>query len=262
MPFFDHEGARLYYRLQGKRDAKGPTLLFIHGWCSNADHWREQTRYFGRQHRVLTVDRRGLGRSSTPGTGHTAEQHAQDIAALLRSLKIRSVIAVGHAGGGPVTLELSRRHPRLVKATVMVDAGLYPTPNLAKRNTPFAKTLGGMLDLLSTPNGKQAFKAMYQSFFGSKCPKPVARGAVADALKTPIETVIKEIDVMAVNTEKMAREVSQPVLWLTAAGVDQRYVAKHLKNVQFAEVVGSGHFPQLEVPEQTNAMIATFIGQL
>jgi hypothetical protein len=32
--------------------------------------------------------------------------------------------------------------------------------------------------------------------------------------------------------------------------------------VQFAEVVGSGHFPQLEVPAQTNAMIETFIAQL
>ena len=136
MPYFENDGARLYYRLQGKQDARGPVLLFIHGWCSNSGHWREQIRYFGRTHPVLSLDRRGLGRSSTPGTGHTAEQHANDIAALTRRLGIRKVIAIGHAGGGPVTLALTRRHPGLVKAAVIVDAGLYPTPCIKASSGP------------------------------------------------------------------------------------------------------------------------------
>ena len=52
------------------------------------------------------------------------------------------------------------------------------------------------------------------------------------------------------------------LLWLTAALVDQAYISKCLSDVQFAQVVGSGHFPQLEVPEQTNAAISTFLTQL
>ena len=262
MPYFEHEGARLYYRLQGKQDARGPTLLFIHGWCSNATHWREQIRYFSRTHRVLSLDRRGLGRSSTPGTGHTPEGHAEDIAALLRKLRLRRVVAIGHAGGGPVTLALTRSLPGIVKAAVMVDSGMYPNADLNKRDTPFAELLGGMHDTLTAPRGKQAFKRMYEGFFGPKCAKAVSRAAVADAMQTPLETVIAEIDVMATNTEAMARRIKQPVLWLTAALVDQAYISGVLKNVQFAQVVGSGHFPQLEVPAQTNAAIETFLAQL
>jgi pimeloyl-ACP methyl ester carboxylesterase len=60
----------------------------------------------------------------------------------------------------------------------------------------------------------------------------------------------------------MAKDIGQPVLWLTANAVDQAYIAKHVEGVQFAQVVGSGHFPQLEVPGQTNAAIETFIDQL
>ena len=75
-------------------------------------------------------------------------------------------------------------------------------------------------------------------------------------------TILAEIDVMAVNPQAMARQIKQPVLWLTAVLVDQAYIGKQLKNVQFAQVVGSGHFPQLEVPAQTNAAIETFLSQL
>jgi pimeloyl-ACP methyl ester carboxylesterase len=90
----------------------------------------------------------------------------------------------------------------------------------------------------------------------------VSRQAVSEAAKTPLPVAVDELRGMAVSTQKMADDIRQPVLWLTAAGIDQDYVRKHLANVQFAEVVGSGHFPQLEVPAQTNAMIETFIAQL
>jgi pimeloyl-ACP methyl ester carboxylesterase len=262
MPYFENDGARLYYRVQGKQGAGGPTLLFIHGWCSNATHWREQIRHFGKRYQILSLDRRGMGRSSTPGSGHTALQHAKDIEALLKFLKIRKTIAIGHAGGGPVTLEITRRNLKMVKAAVMIDSGLYPNASLETRKTPFAQLLGGMLDSLTAAGGKKAFKQMYQGFFGPKCPKSISRPVVLDATQTPLPTIVAEIDVMAVNTEGMADDINQPVLWLTAAPVDQNYISKHVANVQFCQVVGSGHFPQIEVPNQTNAAMETFIGQL
>lgn len=262
MPYFENEGARLYYRLSGKQSEQAPTLVFVHGWCSNSGHWREQVRYFARSHHIVTLDRRGLGRSTTPGAGHTAEQHAKDIEALLKHLSISRMVVIGHAGGGPVALELTRRNARKVRATVMVDSGLYPRANLGTRKTPFAQLLGNMKDQLEGPRGRQAFKKMYQGFFDPRCPKPVAQEAVAEAIQTPMQTVIAEIDVMAVDTARMARDIKKPVLWLTATLADQAYVSKQFSKVQFAQVVGSGHFPQLEVPKQTNAAIETFLAQL
>jgi pimeloyl-ACP methyl ester carboxylesterase len=34
------------------------------------------------------------------------------------------------------------------------------------------------------------------------------------------------------------------------------------RNVQFGQMVGSGHFPHIEVPDQTNAMIERFVSTL
>jgi len=71
---------------------------------------------------VLAVDRRGHGRSDVPEGGYTAKQHAADIAEVARKEKIRNAIVVGHAGGGPSTLEFARSYPQYARAVVMVDA--------------------------------------------------------------------------------------------------------------------------------------------
>ena len=97
MPFLTTpDGARLHYRVQGNQRSREPTLLFVHGWCSNLEHWRLQARRFGRTHRILRLDRRGMGRSTTPGTGHSAKQHAADIAAIAEAADVRREIGRAH----------------------------------------------------------------------------------------------------------------------------------------------------------------------
>ncbi|MDH3642604.1 MAG: alpha/beta hydrolase [Gammaproteobacteria bacterium] len=262
MPRFKtDDGADLYYRVHGKTTDR-PPLILIHGWCSNLEHWAPLVKHFARRHRILSVDRRGLGRSSTPGTGHNVEQHAADIAAIAKSLQLRGAIAIGHAGGGPVTLELTRGYRRLVKAAVIVDSPMYPKPRVGDPKSPFGATLGSMVDALQGPNGKRALKQMYTGYFSKKCDRAVRSKAIADALRTPLPIAVDELLIMAVSTQAIADDIRQPVLWLSATAVDQNYIASHLGNVQFAQVVGSGHFPQLEVPAQTNAAIETFVEQL
>ena len=103
---------------------------------------------------------------------------------------------------------------------------------------------------------------MYQSYFHKKCDRGLARGAVADALKTPLPVAIDELLGMRSGTSAIADEVTKPVLWVTTYPADQTYISEHLAAVQFGQVVGAAHFPQMEVPGQVNAMIATFMTQL
>ncbi|MBT3831849.1 MAG: alpha/beta hydrolase [Gammaproteobacteria bacterium] len=259
--FTTSDGAKLNYELRG-RDKGLPPLVFIHGWCSNLTHWRYQVEYFARNHKVLCIDRRGQGKSTTPGTGHNAEQHAQDIAAVVKSCGLKNVIAIGHAGGGPGTLAFLSNFPRLVKAGVMIDSGMYPLPRLNNPKSPFGMTLGSMLQSLQSSKGEAAFKTMYASYFGKKCDPKIASEAVQQAASTPMPIIQAELRGMAASTQKLAEGIAKPVLWLTATAVDQDYISKHLKKVSFAQTVGSGHFPQLEVPGQVNAMIETFCDQL
>jgi len=254
------DGTRLFYRLVGK-DTGRPPLVLIHGWCSNHEHWVHQVGRFRGRHQILLLDRRGHGRSTTSGTGHDAAGHAADIAAVTRAAGLKGVIAIGHAGGGPGMLEFMRSNPRLVKAGVVVDAGLYPLPTLRSPASPFGMVVGGMIDALSGPKAKSAFKAMYSGYFDPKGDRAAARQAVADAAQTPDAVKIAELEGMVVDTAAIAEGIGQPVLWLTAAAADQAFIRKHLQRVAFAQVYGAHHFPQFEQPAQTNAMIEAFIAR-
>ena len=255
-------GARIHYRVQGK-DTGRPPIVFIHGWCSNLEHWAAQATHFGRKHRVLRIDRRGHGKSAATGSGQDAVHHAADVAEVARVvLGTKAFIAVGHAGGGPSTLELTRSYPRLVKAAVLVDARLDPSSSSGGSDSDFASRLEGLGEALGGPGAKRVLKQMYQSYFHKKCDRELSRKATADALTTPMSVAIDELLGMRSGTSAIADEITKPVLWVTTYLADQAYIAEHLGKVQFGQVVGAAHFPQMEVPGQVNSMIGTFIDQL
>jgi pimeloyl-ACP methyl ester carboxylesterase len=255
------DGTRIFYKVVG-RDTGRPPLLLIHGWCSNHTHWTHQTRHFARTHRILLLDRRGHGRSTTPGYGHDAATHAADFAAVTRAAGLKGVVAIGHAGGAPGTLEFMRANPRLVKAGVIVDAGLYPLPVLGSPKSPFGSVVGQMIEQLRGPRSKAAFRAMYGSYFHPKGDRQAARQVIADAALTPNAVKIAELEGMIVDTAAIADGIRQPVLWLTASAAPQAFIAGHLQQVAFAQVYGANHFPHFEQPAQTNAMIETFVSRL
>lgn len=254
MPYFTtDDGTRLYYRVSGKGR---PTLLFIHGWCSNLRHWDHQARYFQKRHRVIRVDRPGHGRSSKPAGGARWRDQADAIAALARSLGVRNVVAVGHAGGGATTLELASRHPRLVRALVMVDSGLGRGVSRAEADESPAVTL------LEGPDYEAVLAERYTGFFHPATDRRLVSGIVAEAVRTPQDVAVREIrQLQTTNAAAIARRVKQPVLWI--AGSNSRAtsasVRESLPGAQFAQVVGGGHFPHVDAPGQFNAMMRRFI---
>jgi pimeloyl-ACP methyl ester carboxylesterase len=249
------EGVRISYRTAGR----GPrALVFVHGWCSNLTHWQAQLDHFGDRHRVLAVDRRGHGRSDAPARGYTAKQHAADLASVIAEERMRRVVVVAHAGGGPGALAFARDNPSLVEALVLVDTHVSARAALGRPRTPERSALGALIDLLDGPGGDAAFEAMYRGYFSDHA-GPVADRAVAEARRVPRRVAQAELASMAISTEGLARSLRLPVLWITVAAADEARLSSIFRDVQFGRVVGSGHFPHLEVPDQVNAMIDRFV---
>jgi pimeloyl-ACP methyl ester carboxylesterase len=65
---------------------------------------------------------------------------------------------------------------------------------------------------------------------------------------------------ICLDTVALAQQVTCPVLWVSTHADDAAAVRPAFRNVAIGHVVGSGHFVQLEVPEQLNAMIDAFMG--
>lgn len=82
-----------------------PTVVLIHGWGSDGTVWDAQAA--GLQHAGLgtvQIDLRGHGRSLMGGDALTLDRLATDLAIVLATLDLSSVILVGHSGGGYVAL--------------------------------------------------------------------------------------------------------------------------------------------------------------
>jgi pimeloyl-ACP methyl ester carboxylesterase len=252
------DGVRLYYSLRGHG---APTCVFVHGWCSRSSDWDAQLRYFGRRSRVLAIDRRGHGRSDRPDGGYSAKRHAEDLMGILRRERVRRAVVVAHAGGAPTALELAAHEPERVRAMVLIDTRIGPAADLDDPKDPAGSAYRAMVDDLRGRNGTRAFARMYGALFSPHAGS-AGRRALANALETPVEIAAAELASLAIDTEGLARTVRAPVLWLTAGAEDEAAIASAFRNVQFGQTVGSGHFPQLEVPDQVNAMIARFVATL
>ena len=258
MPTFEtRDRVRIHYTDAGRGR---PAMLFVHGWSSNLRHWDAQARHFARNHRVLRVDLRGHGRTSAPDvppSGYSTKRNAEDVAALLKRLRLRGVVAVGHSSGAWVAMELASRHPELVRAVVVVDSGFDPAvPAAEVEQHPLLRRFHSgrpVPELL-----RRAYRGMFRDFSD-----PALRERVADeaAATSPIGAVRTIRANIRTNRVAIAKRVKQPVLCVYASDTPRSAegVRALVPHAQFAQVVGAGHFLQLEVPEQLNPMIERFV---
>ena len=73
MAHLEIHGTRLHYEDAGT----GPALLLLHGWGTSGRVWSSCLPDLVRDHRVVTLDWRGCGRSDHPADGNTIEGHSQ-----------------------------------------------------------------------------------------------------------------------------------------------------------------------------------------
>jgi 3-oxoadipate enol-lactonase len=98
------------------------SLLFIHGLGSSTQDWQLQVDAFKSTYTVITVDVRGHGQSSKPTGPYSIRQFADDIAELLRLLKISSVHIIGLSMGGMIAAQMALDHAHLVQSVTVINA--------------------------------------------------------------------------------------------------------------------------------------------
>jgi haloalkane dehalogenase len=108
-----------------------PTFLFLHGLGSASSSYFPRTAHDPRirDHRCLLVDALGHGFSDRPAHfDYSMEKQTEYVARLLRSLDLRSTVAVGHSMGGAIAILLAAEHPELVAHLISAEGNLDPGP--------------------------------------------------------------------------------------------------------------------------------------
>jgi len=115
-------GIRLYVETEGH----GPPLLLIHGGAGNGTQFQKQRPAFAATHRLIVPDCRAQGRSTDRPGPLTYHDMAEDMAALLDSLRLPRVDVMGWSDGGNIGLDLAIHHPERVAHLVTFGANASP----------------------------------------------------------------------------------------------------------------------------------------
>ncbi|KGL62594.1 alpha/beta fold hydrolase [Polaribacter sp. Hel1_85] len=112
------KNAQISYSDQGK----GAAVVLIHGFLENSTMWDKIKPELIKNNRVITIDLLGHGKSDCLGYVHSMELFAETVEAVLKHLRIRKYILVGHSLGGYVALAFAKMNPSKTKGLCLLNS--------------------------------------------------------------------------------------------------------------------------------------------
>jgi pimeloyl-ACP methyl ester carboxylesterase len=114
-------GINMYYEVHGRRD--GVPLVLLHGGGSTLEAtFGKVLPVFAGSRRVIAVEEQGHGRTTDRDVPVTFESSADDVATLLRYLKVDKADLFGFSNGASVALQVAIRHPQIVRKMVFASS--------------------------------------------------------------------------------------------------------------------------------------------
>jgi pimeloyl-ACP methyl ester carboxylesterase len=117
-------GLKMYYEVRGPQ--RGRPIVFLHGAFSNIESdFGKILPTIAKKRQVIAIEQQGHGRTADIDRPLTYEQMADDVAELLRQLRIPNADFVGYSMGGGIAMYIAVRHPELVHKMVYAGGASY-----------------------------------------------------------------------------------------------------------------------------------------
>ena len=249
-------GGKLYYEATGQ----GHAVVFIHGGQLDRRMWDEQGQFFSKKFRVIRYDVRGFGNSIV---GNEPYSDKEDLAALLKHLKIDKAYIVGLSLGGRIAIDFAIAHPEMAEALVLAGPGLSgfnftPDPNqIAIIHAAQDGDLDKATDLwLQTGYMAPAMKNAQIA--------PRIRQLARDNAKQELANPLLSKDLFSSAVEKLP-EIKAPTLIMVGSldVTDIHKIAGLLRaRIPFSrdEVIkNAGHMLNMERPQEFDSIVQEFL---
>jgi 3-oxoadipate enol-lactonase len=242
----------------------GPDVLLIGGAGDTVESWQFQLDGLRDRYRLTAFDNRGAGRTAMPDEPVTVEAMADDAAAVLEALGVRSAHVAGFSGGSVTAQELALRHPRLVRSLVLQSTW-------AAMDAYYRSWVRYVQWLVEAAPSERAFLEGF--FLDIYTPRAHNDGTVAafvdEVLAFPHKQSARNLQryldpLPDHDTRVRLPQIAVPTLVL-AGGVDPgarpplgRVVADAIPGARFEIWETEAHQPFQEVPDRWNARVDAF----
>tara|TARA_R110002049_G_scaffold56399_5_gene155562 strand:- start:13255 stop:14031 length:777 start_codon:yes stop_codon:yes gene_type:complete len=190
----EYKNANIFYTDEGK----GTAIVLIHGFLENTTMWHKITPELSKRNRIITIDLLGHGKSDCLGYMHSMEVFAETINAVLKHLRIRKCILIGHSLGGYVALAFAEKNPQKVKGLCLMNS-------TSNEDDDERKTLRLRANKMIQNNFTNMVRMSFANLFGEKSKtlhKDEMETSLKEALQTPIQGYIAAQEGMRIRPNR------------------------------------------------------------
>ena len=253
---------KIHYLEAGAGDR---TLVFVPGWMTSAEVWKEQIPYFSsRGFRVIAVDPRSQGETTRTELGNTYQQHAADLHAFLQSLKIERCYLVGWAAGVTTLLEyLSSPEVLMPEKVVFAEGG----PAMVKMEDYPGSTTPQQARKLLLSFQEDRTKAMDQhirGLFKTRQPEILYKELLESSQRTPTGVAVSlYFDLFTGDRRSALRHVAVPSLIVTTSEnrANGEYMKARISRCSLEVIEDAGTAFILDKPQAFNQILESFLGE-
>ena len=271
MPYAKSNGVQLYYEEAGR----GEPIVFVHEFAHDMKSWDPQIAYFSRRYRCIAYNARGYPPSDVPESPARYSQAiaTDDIANVMRHLKIRKAHIIGCSMGGYATLHFGLRYARMARSLTVLGAGYGSDPD---KRSQFLRDNGVMVRRFEELGTAEAIKP-YQIGpsrvqFQNKDPRGFARFCEDFALHSALGSAntLRGVQGRRPTIYSLERALSRLKVPLHIMSGDEDdnclepsvFIKRNCPSACLTVVPNTGHAVNLEEPDFFNRITAEFLAQV
>ncbi|MGL4990906.1 MAG: alpha/beta fold hydrolase [Sarcina sp.] len=101
-------------------NGEGKVIVFLHGNGMNSTQFKKMYNKFKENHKVIALDIRGSGKSSTGKENINMKRIINDIIEFLEKKFIKKVILIGYSDGANIAMMIAKEYPQYVDKMILI----------------------------------------------------------------------------------------------------------------------------------------------
>lgn len=280
----EYQPVKMAYMDVQPAQPNGETVLLFHGKNFNGYYWKDVISFLSKNgYRVIVPDQVGWGRSDKPNIHYSFHLLAANTKKLLDSLGITKVHLIGHSMGGMLATRFALMYDQLVGKLILENPiGLEDY----KTFVPYQPVeVQAVKERAATFESYKKYQQTYYPVWKPEYEQYAA--AQADALNyggkeqaawanaltyqmiyeqpvvyefrnltQPTLIIIGQEDRTVVGKDLLPKEVAAKHGHYPTLG---KWLRSEIKNAKLVEMPGIGHIPHIEVPQQFEKEVVSFL---